>query len=192
MIDPSDITQFNRTDDELLEFWLFCLMVAGKNARTQARTLQRFIDFLPKGPTLLARLAEIIDEEDLRETLVAARTGQYNRLEHAINCSVILLSENRRWFRDARISNLEMIPGVGPKTARFFVLHSRPDQRIAVLDVHVLKLLRENGVEKVPKATPGSTRQYERLETAFLDLADHSGMTVAEFDLQTWNRYSRA
>ena len=31
---PADITNYNRTDVELQTFWLFCVLIAGKNSDT--------------------------------------------------------------------------------------------------------------------------------------------------------------
>ena len=191
MIDPNDITKFDRTDDELLEFWLFCLVVAGKTAKTQARALQRFIDGLPSGPTLSSRLEEAVHPlryQWFHEHLRECRLGQYNRLSQAIINTVLRPLD----LRNDPVEVFEMIYGIGPKTSRFFVMHTRPDQRIAALDTHILKLLAESGIANVPKVTPGSKKQYARLEQAFLDLADLSGMSVADFDLSTWTRYSKA
>ena len=32
IIDPKDITNYSRTDSELQSFWIFCILVAGKNS----------------------------------------------------------------------------------------------------------------------------------------------------------------
>lgn len=199
MIDPQDITKFDRTDDELLEFWLFCLLVAGKTAKTQARALQSFMDDLPSANpglpnTLRWRIGAAIQNPGLTYLMSKHRFGQYRRLHTAITQT---LGFTLPWrepldLRTCAIEDLEGITGVGPKTARFFLMHTRPGQRFAALDTHILKLLREEGVEKVPTVTPGSPRQYRRLEDEFLRLADASGMSVAEFDLSTWKRFSKA
>ena len=43
MIDPFKITNFKRTDEELEEFWLFCLCVAGKTASIVANLHNDFL-----------------------------------------------------------------------------------------------------------------------------------------------------
>lgn len=85
------------------------------------------------------------------------------------------------------LEDLEAIPGIGPKTARCFLIHSRPDQQYAGLDTHVLKFLRDKGHE-VPASTP-TGKKYKELEKVFLQYAAESGMTVADFDLAIWNQY---
>ena len=42
-IDPYNITNFNRTEEELQLFLLFCIVVAGKTAYIQADKLEQFI-----------------------------------------------------------------------------------------------------------------------------------------------------
>jgi thermostable 8-oxoguanine DNA glycosylase len=86
------------------------------------------------------------------------------------------------------------IYGWGPKTARYFVLHSRPNQRFAPLDTHILKYLSAHGVPNVPQTTPQSHRIYSKLEEHFLKIFDKQSRykTLAEFDLAIWNFYSRS
>ena len=40
MIDPYKITNYNRTESQLQEFLLFCILVAGKTAYIQAKKLE--------------------------------------------------------------------------------------------------------------------------------------------------------
>ena len=45
MIDPRKVTKFDRTLEELEEFMLFAIVVAGKNAFQQARKLEQFLAY---------------------------------------------------------------------------------------------------------------------------------------------------
>lgn len=90
-------------------------------------------------------------------------------------------------LKTCTLEDLESIPGIGPKTARCFLIHSRPNQQYAGLDTHVLKFLRDKGHE-VPKATP-TGKKYVELEKIFLKYVAESGMSVADFDLLIWNDY---
>jgi thermostable 8-oxoguanine DNA glycosylase len=82
------------------------------------------------------------------------------------------------------VEELEKIPGLGLKTSRFFLLHSRKDQQVAVLDTHILRWMRSRGW-KAPKATP-PLKKYKELEVAFLMECVWSGMTPATLDLFIW------
>ena len=48
MIDPYNITKYDRTQNELEEFLLFCIVVAGKTAYIQSRKLDEFLTSLNK------------------------------------------------------------------------------------------------------------------------------------------------
>lgn len=188
LIDPSDVIKFDRTDEELELFWLFCAVVAGKTATTQAKLLNGFLgdlDAHPNKPDLpFNRIIWADVRKKLYDKLVASRLGQYNRLYHFMVQSVLLD------LRTCTVSDLEAIPGCGPKTARMFLMFTRPNQRFAALDTHVLKHLRANGIE-APKTTPPAGPTYRRLEAEFLKLVDASGMTVEDYDLMVWNQHSR-
>ena len=84
---------------------------------------------------------------------------------------------------------LEKIPGVGMKTSRFFILHSRDTKNIAVLDVHILKFLGSLG-HKVPKTTPNKN-QYNYLEQKFLEHCRTNNLHPAKADLEIWKFYAK-
>ena len=95
-------------------------------------------------------------------------------------------------LRTCTADELDNIYGIGPKTARCFILHSRKGARYVGLDTHILKYMKnEMGVEDVPKSTPSSKKEYERLEQIFLNHADELGKTPADLDLEIWKRYAR-
>jgi thermostable 8-oxoguanine DNA glycosylase len=183
LIDPSDVISYDRTDAELELFWLFCLVVAGKTATTQARLLDNFLTALPTGETPFERIRDAHERGELLPAIIASRLGQYNRLVRAFADSTTLD------LRSCTVSDLEAIHGVGPKTARMFLMMTREGVRHAALDTHVLKYLRSRGHD-VPKATPSAGRTYQLWENKFLEYADLSGKSVAEFDLGIWKFYS--
>ena len=142
-IDPKAVTNYERTQEELEQFWIFCILVAGKNADWAARCVTRLLSRKLDGQTPL----EFLEAEGnaLHNTLVANRVGQYNRISKAIEGSYGID------LRTCTVEELEAIHGIGPKTARFFILHTRLNADVAVLDTHVLKWMRDRmGVENVP------------------------------------------
>jgi thermostable 8-oxoguanine DNA glycosylase len=88
---------------------------------------------------------------------------------------------------------LEKIPGVGMKTSRFFLLHSDIfyKDKIAVLDTHILKFIKENIDERAPKSTPVIPLTYRYWEDLFLKWCGNMNKDTAEFDLETWKSYAR-
>ncbi len=189
LVDPKDVISYDRTNSELELFWLFCAVVAGKTAKTQARLLNRFLLSLPvanhpDNDSPFERLYKAEMAGMLLDKLKESRLGQFNRLERLMRESLSLD------LQTCSVEDLEAIYGVGPKTARMFVMMSRPNQRYAALDTHVLKHLRSKGIE-APAVTPSGGATYRRLELEFLKLADESGMPVSDYDLMVWKHYAK-
>lgn len=190
-VDPNAVTNFNRTEEELELFLMFCCVVAGKTATTQARALEKFLLSLPVPVGMpdspFNRIATIgVHSQKFLDLLEESKLGQYRKLRQ---CFIEITSFLRWSLTNCTVEELQSIHGIGPKTARFFLLHSRKDQKLAVLDTHILKYLRDNGVVDAPKSTPGPAL-YERLEQQFIALAEASGKSIADFDLEIWRKYS--
>ena len=95
-----------------------------------------------------------------------------------------LMFDANPWSED-----LEKIHGVGMKTSRCFILHSRKDAQYAGLDTHMLKFLRSKGID-APMSTPSSKKQYLTLEKYVLYYAQLAKRSPADFDLEIWRQYS--
>jgi len=190
MVDPSTITVYNASDNDLEELVLFWICAAGKNGRTAARCLDNLLAdlrawFSPKfSPFQLVRRADQF--LDLPQWLKVSGIGCYNSKAR----SFVESANSKLDLRTCTPDDLETIHGIGMKTARCFVIHSRPGVRYAGLDTHILKHLRAKGIHNVPKSTPGSKKEYKRLEREVLKLADTAGMSPADYDLMIWNKYS--
>lgn len=185
LVDPHDITRFDSTEEELELVLLFWICAAGKKATTAAGNLCRLMEHGRERFGLSSPFAIVRHfGEELPVALKSHGIGCYNNKSR----SMLELARSGIDLRRCSVSELEAVRGIGPKTARCFLLHSRRGVRHAGLDTHVLKYLRENGVD-APKSTP-TGRRYLELEALFLDMADRSGKSVAEFDLDIWRRYS--
>lgn len=182
-INPLAITDFERDEEALQRFLIFGIIAAGKDSDWAATKVGDLLRRKPEGVLPLAYLAE--NETALHNTLVANRVGQYNRIKKAI------LDATRLDLRTATVDEIDSIFGVGPKTARLFILHSRADAEVAVLDTHILKWLKDLGVENVPSSTPDG-KEYERLERLAIRFkkAKYPGLSLAQADLLIWARYS--
>lgn len=179
-INPKKITDFNRTDAQLELFWIFSIMVAGKNSDQTAKVISRLFRGREQAPFQYLRE----NENALRNTLVANRTGQYTRYERAIKESLNLN------LRTASIEELESVFGVGPKTSRFFLLHTRGGEYV-VLDTHILKWLKAQGM-MVPDSTPTDKRKYAMFEkmALFVIKGAFPGLSLADADLLIWSSIS--
>jgi len=199
MIDPSDITNYNLTDEALEATIFFWVCAAGKNGRTAARCLEVFLTTITHNG--MTPFEAIRDHISFWQSVPEDEKGEYGLLPELMQMSGIGCYTNKsRTFVELALSNinlrtcssedLEKIHGIGPKTARCFILHSRKGARLSGLDTHMLKHLREMGVEDVPKSTPSSKKKYMILEQEVLRLADEAEMSPADYDLMVWNKYS--
>lgn len=186
MIDPSKITNYNMNEYELQEMAIFWVCVAGKTAFTIAKCLDNLLKEIGAKTKFPFDVIADIPTDKLAQKLKDNGIGCYTLKARAIK----ELSTSGLDLRQCSVNDLEKIYGIGMKTSRCFVIHSRADAQCAGLDVHILKFLRERGHD-VPKGTPGSKKKYIELEQIFLEYARKAGKTIAEFDLQIWNKYSR-
>lgn len=184
-IDPKHITNYERTPAELQRFWIYCIVVAGRNSDQASRTVGNL--FKKLSPEQLPfEFFRGFGNNSLHNYLVAHKVGQYGRIEKAITQSLGLD------LRTCTLGDLMAIHGVGPKTARFFLLHTRREARYAVLDTHILKWLRSKDVADVPASTPTKASEYVRLEDACLSLieSEFPGVALADADLLLWTQLS--
>ena len=186
MIDPTDVTKFDRTVPQLEEFLLFCIIVAGKRARMQAPKLHQFLTENEAEPneTPFSIIQRLHREGRLLEAIQSARLGQYTRLARCFD-QVSKLDPVT-----CTTDDLEAITGIGPKTSRYFLLHSRADTRVAVLDRHILRWMSEKLGIKVPANTPPAGKAYNKLEEAYLEYCQQHRVSPADLDLAIWNKLS--
>lgn len=180
-ISPTQITDYKRSKEQLESFWIFCIVVAGRNSDFAARVVAKL---LSRTNTPFEYFREI-GEVGIHNALVANKVGQYHRIKRAI---VESLNLN---MGTCSYEDLISIFGVGPKTANFFLLHSREDYQGAVLDTHVLKYLADKGHD-VPKSTPNNPVNYKELSDKFIwhSALEYPGLSVAQRDLLIWSIYS--
>lgn len=186
VINPKEITDYSRSDNELQTFWLFCILVAGKNSDTTSRVLTKIINELTPWDNPFDGLRKI-GYEGLKDILQKHKTGQYNRIAKAIYQSIDLD------LRTCSVEDLTKIYGVGPKTARFFLLHSREFCDEIVLDTHILRWMREKcGIDNVPDNTPQNPQKYAELSAVCKNLMEQNypGLSLAKIDLLIWTEMS--
>jgi thermostable 8-oxoguanine DNA glycosylase len=185
MIDPFKITDFERKEADLQEFLLFCVAVAGKKATMIASKIATFLSGANNNELPFDYVRRLAQSELLVERLKDVKMGKYALLNRAWRD---LTGANGPDIRACSADELQSIHGVGFKTARFFILHSRRDADVAVIDTHVLKYLASLG-HKVPTTIPVG-QQYLDLEAIMIELAKAAGMTMADFDLAVWSHYA--
>lgn len=188
-INPKKITDFNRTKADLELFAVFAVCVAGKKAQQTADKVNehfRDVQTPTKQLTPFETIKSLIGANIFGGYLQHARFGQYKRIYRALRD----LAESSIDLKTCTVEDLEAIHGIGPKTSRFIIMHSRPNQRLATLDTHILRWMRDQGIE-TPKATPQSKKLYKELEDKFLTLCDKCAILPSQLDLKIWKQYSK-
>lgn len=191
MIDPEKVTNYEQTEKKLEESILFWVCAAGKNGRTAVRCLNYLLNDIngyELGPFNAIKIWGYYihpeTQEGWAEMLRDCGIGCYT---HKAKTMFQLAVSNLN-LKTCSASDLEEIYGIGPKTSRCFILHSRENVQVAGLDTHMLKHLRKLGYD-VPRNTPTGNK-YLTTEAIVLMLAKEAGMSPAQFDLMVWNRYS--
>lgn len=204
MVDPFNITKYDRSTEELEEMLLFCVLVAGKPARRTATQLARFLDGDRRPFTKVRRH---LKDGTLLKSLKENGFGQYDRITKCFK----ELTGKKLDLRSCTADELDAIHGIGPKTAAFFITHSRPpvspDIDEVILDTHNMKHIAKNAdwlverglitaidVEKMPRNTPSSRKSYKRYAECFRALLkrDEPNGSMASYDLKVWKSYARA
>lgn len=188
----------NGTDTQLQKFLMTGVVVAGKVARIQQEKLDAFL--LQLRNSLVARKSPYANfppfdqisvllglaggEQKLEQLMRNVKLGKYKMNAASFRAMAWGVYDLRTCTRE----DLVQIPGVGMKTASFFILFTRPGVRICCLDTHVLQYLKEHNLaEDVPKQ-PRNEKDYLRLEEAFLKYCDekHPNESVADVDFNIW------
>lgn len=192
LVDTQSPQCYDAGDTQLQQFLLLCVVVAGKNSGIQQKKLDAFLqDLHTLRPGLPLPAIRELPEGELVELLVRHKLGQYRRLTLAFRDLATRASELLD-LRTCTAQQLERVFGVGPKTARFFLLYTRRNCRVAVLDTHVLQWMQKNRKLlklprrlKIPRSTPSGER-YAALEAALLSYCDAQGLNPAELDFEVW------
>lgn len=189
--DPYKVTNFSFDDFDLELFAIFAIVVAAKNADVQSEKLDQFLSFEPNAKSPLDAVEMMLKKGTFVSNMVKVKLGQYDRLAVSIPR---LLDVN---LRTCTIADLENIHGIGRKTSRFFILHSRPAQRICALDTMLLCKAIDEGYPNCPTVTPSNYQEYEKISSFLLDVFDREANELglshderyAHLDLKWWKHY---
>tara|TARA_Y100000401_G_scaffold115688_1_gene119861 strand:+ start:4135 stop:4779 length:645 start_codon:yes stop_codon:yes gene_type:complete len=208
-IDPHNITNYYRTHVELELFLVFCIFVANKPSDITAKKVNGM--FAPRTDNkfnleFLKESSPIIRDEDihspfhfihvmrkrklLTKWLSFWKIGQYRRFTKTLEQIDDMFNSSHMSLKTVGLNQLMTIMGIGMKSARFFLLHSRPNIKVAVLDTHVLKWLRNQYGNSVPLTTPTRQKTYRLIEALFLAECYHWEFTAAEMDTKIWKYYN--
>ncbi len=160
---------------------IYSVIVAGKSADFADAAVKRLID-CNDARTPFGQLRRMVSHGTIGTRLREARVGNYTKIEKCFRALIDAGFDLTKCTPD----DLEKIHGIGRKTSRFFLLWTRPEEKHAALDVHILRWMRSLGYD-APKATPSNQKKYAELEKAFLAEADKRGMSARDLDFKIWS-----
>jgi thermostable 8-oxoguanine DNA glycosylase len=188
MVNPVFFTNYDLDDQQLEEYVLFGIAAAGKNAKSSAKGLDKLLKSLHLELGIEGwypfRVVSQFTPEQLATKLKECGLGCYNLKAKSFHIVATMGLDLRKCAPE----DLERCPGIGCKTSRLFILHTRRRARVACLDTHLLKWMASLGHD-VPKVSP-KKKVYQRVEQIFLSLARERRMSPARLDLDIWRKYS--
>lgn len=142
---------------------------------------------------LQGRLCEYDLEDALAEPFVINGRSQRYRFPRQKGRYLAACVRALRSFRepcdDVRLRDeLAKLPGIGLKTASWIVRNHRRSNKVAVVDVHILRAGRHIGLFS-EQLSP--TRHYRPLETAFLTFANAIHTSAGVLDALMWDYMRR-
>jgi len=159
-------------------YLIYSILVAGKSAKFAEKKTNLFVSGRNDDESPFDLIRRLMRDDILMDYLKVCKTGCYTKLNKTFRGIVNLDAQT------CDLTELEAIHGIGPKTSRFFIMWTRPDERYAALDTHILKWLKYLGYD-VPKSTP-SGNKYMEVQEIFLKEADERGRSPQELDGQIW------
>jgi thermostable 8-oxoguanine DNA glycosylase len=195
-VDPTKIPA-TMSKVELQDWILFGICVANKEATQTRKKVDTLYELwqgitkitndelsLSNSPFSMVQCA--IDNDVLMDSLKLAKVGQYKRIERAFREAINLNLD------EISVEMLEMVHGIGAKTARMIMLYYQPTLEVVPLDTHVLKWLKAQGYENVPKVTPAPGKTYLKWEQIFIEEAKKRKVSVRDLDTTVWQQYAKA
>ena len=195
-INPKEITNLRRTQHEKEKFLIFCVLCAGKSSDVMAEKLENLLEQTTiagweYGP--FDYLDYLHDVNRLESELKKHKIGKYDLLMQFFRYVFAnsYVQEKCGPFTNWHRSDLVDAPGISYKTASLYRMHCFGD-KIACLDTHVLRWLRNEGFKGVPKASPSNWETYRHWENVFLGECYKREVEPNHFDLSLWKEATAA
>lgn len=118
MIDPFNITKYENTEAELEEVLLFWVLAAGKKAVNASKSLNLFLGENVKAPFAYIKTLTI---DEISNLMKSCGIGCYNNKAFTF----YQLAHSNLNLKECNTEDLEKIKGIGMKTSRCFIIHSR-------------------------------------------------------------------
>ena len=202
MIDPINITDYNRNELELQELLIFCIAVFNKNADQIKHKVESFLNWCEKHSKAKDHFSRIrsLEKKHYEDglSLMNDRTHhpgakwlvnkfRFGNTTQKSNGIHGVVNDKDLNLKTCQPEDLEKFSGISFKTSRFFILHTRKNANVACLDTHILNWMRKHtGYDWIPRNTP-SRKKYMELEKMFLKIAEENDLSPADLDISIWN-----
>lgn len=176
MIIPDKITNFKATNNELEELIIFWIFAANNNGHQAAKVVNNLREHYIRNTNTTT--FEVIRNLNRNFNLALLLQQLGLRMFNQKYKFLMNVCQSNLDLKKCSYEDLTKVKGIGPKTASCFLLHSRPNQKVAGLDVHMKRFLEEKG--------HSLKQSYKDLEKIVLNYAKKNKMSPAEFDLFVW------
>lgn len=178
---------FKMSDEKLFSELAFCILTPQSRATTSWNAIQT----LERNGLLFTG-----NEKEIMPFLQAIRFGETKSKRIVENRKFLM--ENGKLKIKERISNMnpsrlrewltENIDGYGMKEASHFIRNvGLSDNQLAILDVHILRNLKELGViDEIPKSV--TKKKYLEIEGKMKHFAREVGINLDELDILLWSK----
>jgi len=175
-------TKWQSRDDVLFEL-LFCLCTP----QSKAPVCRAAINKLREKGLMHAAGGKDVSEHITGVRFPNNKAGYITKAQTAfpsIYQKIVELHEQPLELREWLVKNVK---GYGYKEASHFLRNIGLGEQLAILDVHILRELEENGIIKGEGKKGGlSPRQYLEIEKKFVETAKKLGLKPAELDIAIW------
>lgn len=180
---------FNQSDERLFSELAFCILTPQSKATTSWNAIQALErnDLLLKGT-----------REQIRPFLQAVRFPE-NKSTYLIEVRKLFMGDGKLAIKEKLESIrhdpvllrewlLENVKGFGMKEASHFIRNvGLSNNQFAILDVHILKNLKEFGViSEIPKTL--TKKKYMEIESKMKEFSNEIGIALDELDLLLWSK----
>ncbi|MBX4212504.1 DNA lyase [Candidatus Pacearchaeota archaeon] len=169
----------NLSEDKYMEEFLFCLLTPQSNAQKCWQAVQQLLNLQVKSKEAIANILE-------------SKTRFHNNKSNYIIEGLKVWPEIKSMLsladrKELRNKLAERIKGYGLKEAGHFLRNiGKSDNRIAILDRHILRNLKSLNVIGEDKIR--NAKHYHELESKFLEFSESVKIPIDELDLLFWSK----
>lgn len=183
-------TMFDKSDEKLFSELAFCILTPQSKAKTAWNIIKKLEEnnllFNGTEDQIKPFLNPIRFNNVKAKRLVVNRNFFSKNGKIKIKDKLLELSENPVLLREWLVENIE---GYGMKEASHFIRNIGVSKnQLAILDVHILKNLKELGVIDDDTKIPSTKKKYLEIEIGMKEFSNKIGISMDELDILLWSK----